>query len=83
MVTSVDESQIDFFSLDVEGFELNVLKGLNFYKYRPKFMLIECLNERNKDEIQSYLSNYSYRCIDKLSHRDYLFSHYGDYTIKE
>ena len=37
--------EIDFFSLDVEGFELNVLKGLDFNKYRPKYMLIECLND--------------------------------------
>ena len=31
--------KIDFFSLDVEGYELNVLKGLNLEKYRPKYIL--------------------------------------------
>ncbi|MEB3340458.1 FkbM family methyltransferase [Okeania sp.] len=27
--------------MDIEGFELNVLQGINFDKYQPKFMLIE------------------------------------------
>ncbi|MCJ8281793.1 MAG: FkbM family methyltransferase [Rivularia sp. ALOHA_DT_140] len=39
--------KIDFFSLDVEGFELNALKGLDFNKYQPEFMLIECLDEKS------------------------------------
>ncbi len=34
-------SKIDLLSLDVEGFEANVLKGLDLEKYRPKFLLIE------------------------------------------
>ena len=32
---------IDFLSLDTEGYELNILKGLNLDKYRPRYMLIE------------------------------------------
>ncbi len=32
---------IDLFSLDVEGFELDVLQGIDFDRYQPKFMLIE------------------------------------------
>jgi len=34
-------SQIDFFSLDVEGFELQVLKGLDLERHRPDWLLIE------------------------------------------
>ena len=32
---------IDFFSLDVEGSELNVLKGVNFREYNFRYLLIE------------------------------------------
>ena len=35
------DRNIDFLSLDVEGYELEVLKGLNLCKYRPNYMLIE------------------------------------------
>ena len=32
---------IDFLSIDVEGFELNVLKGFDFKKYRPNLVILE------------------------------------------
>ncbi|WP_414624008.1 FkbM family methyltransferase [Calothrix sp. CCY 0018] len=65
-------SEIDFFSLDVEGFELNALQGLDFDKYRPEFMLVECLNEESFEEIQSYIADY-YDLFEKASQVDYLF----------
>lgn len=34
-------SRIDFISVDVEGFELDVLKGFSFNRFRPKLMLLE------------------------------------------
>lgn len=33
--------QVDFISIDVEGTELNVLRGFNLAKYKPKLILIE------------------------------------------
>ncbi len=62
--------QIDFFSLDVEGFELNVLKGMNLSKYGPTFLLVEA---RYYDEIDEYLSENQYKMIEKMSFHDYLF----------
>ncbi len=64
--------KIDFFSLDVEGFELNALQGLDFDKYRPEFMLVECLDEQSFHEIQSYIANY-YDLFERASQVDYLF----------
>ncbi len=61
--------EIDLLSLDVEGYELNVLKGLNFNKYKPKYMLIEA---RFKDEVEEYISDL-YIQIDKFSHHDFLY----------
>ncbi|MEO1429202.1 MAG: FkbM family methyltransferase [Cyanobacteria bacterium J06632_19] len=64
--------KIDFFSLDVEGFELNALQGLDFKKYRPEFMLVECLNEQSFQKIHSYIAD-DYNLFQRASQVDYLF----------
>ena len=61
--------EIDFFSLDVEGYELNILKGLDFNKYRPKYMLIETTF---REEIEEYISDL-YTKVEQLSHHDFLY----------
>lgn len=43
---------IDLLSLDVEGYEAQVLKGIDFNLHRPRFMFIEV---RNKEEIESII----------------------------
>ena len=65
-------NQIDLLSLDVEGYELNVLKGLDFEKYRPTYMLIESLKKNFKDEIDILLQIY-YEPIENLSDLDVLY----------
>lgn len=62
-------SRIDFLSLDVEGFELGVLKGIDFNRYRPTFMLVEA---RYRDEIDRFLAPI-YEAIAELSHHDVLY----------
>ena len=62
---------IDFFSLDVEGFEDQVIKGINFNKYNFKFFLIET----KKNEVIDFLNNNNYNLIRKLSHHDFLFEY--------
>ena len=37
--------KVDFFSLDVEGHEVEILKGLDFNRHRPRFVLIEVWNK--------------------------------------
>lgn len=70
----LDESKapkkIDLLSLDVEGAELEILKGVDFEKYEFNFMLIEC---RNFDRLSAYLSGVGYEYIEALSKHDYLF----------
>ncbi len=67
--------KIDFFSLDVEGYELDVLKGMNLEKYRPNYILVEA---RFFNEIYSFLS-YHYEMIEQLTHHDYLFKLKSNY----
>lgn len=63
---------IDFFSLDVEGFELSVLKGLDFHRYRPTALLVECLTERDQKKVSDHLEQW-YQPAIKVSIRDFLF----------
>lgn len=76
---------IDFLSLDTEGYELNILKGLNLDKYRPDYMLIEIYSNEYAsianflhDKNYKLLSNFTnYNIIDNPgwdgTHNDYLF----------
>lgn len=61
---------IDFLSIDLEGFEIEALKGWNFEKYRPKFILIEV---RDLNEVDSFFSVHDYKREALLSHHDYLY----------
>ena len=60
---------IDLLSLDVEGFELSALQGLDLNRHRPRFMLIEA---RYRQEIDDYLSP-GYAPVAVLSHHDVLY----------
>ena len=41
--------KINFVSIDVEGFELNVLKGFNLNKYKPDLIMIEFIDTKIKE----------------------------------
>ena len=64
-----EQNEIDFFSLDVEGYEVEVLKGLNLDKYRPKYILVET---RQFEIVERMLRKY-YLLKEKMSYHDYLF----------
>jgi FkbM family methyltransferase len=62
-------TQVDLLSLDVEGFELPALRGLDFQRHAPRFLLIEvCYRE----DIESYLSSW-YAPLAELSYHDVLY----------
>ncbi len=60
---------IDLLSLDVEGAELAVLKGLDAEKYNFRYMLIETADIAS---ITDHLIGYE--VVDKLNHHDYLLA---------
>jgi hypothetical protein len=45
--------KIDFLSVDVEGFDLQVLRSNDWEKYRPAYILVECMSKESFEEIVS------------------------------
>lgn len=63
-----ENDRLDFFDIDVEGFDMEVLKTNDWVKYRPKIVVIEtdlCLKDDLNSEIVSYLESKNYRLIGK------------------
>lgn len=64
--------EIDFLSIDVEGFELSVLHSNNWSKYTPKVIVIEILDfdfDKFKDGlIYQFLTEKGYTIFSKLFH---------------
>jgi FkbM family methyltransferase len=76
---------VDFLSLDVEGYEFEVLKGLNFEKYSPKYILVE-IYTKDMESIFNFLKEKDYELISNFTnynhsdnpgwdgtHNDFLF----------
>lgn len=65
---------IDFLSLDVEGYEYEVLKGLDFKRHAPTYILVECLEPGSKEQIGEILDK-EYSLLGQVTPRDYLYQH--------
>ena len=78
--------EIDYVSIDVEGYELNVLKGFNLKKYRPKAVSIELIDPNMikeefyhqnisnilNSEVYKFMVNNNYHFVNWL-HSDLIF----------
>jgi FkbM family methyltransferase len=62
-------AHVDVLSLDIEGFELSALGGLDLEQHRPTYLLIEV---RDNEAMDSYLDPY-YERVENLSHHDVLY----------
>lgn len=62
--------KIDFFSLDTEGYEIEILKGIDFEVYKFRYILIET---PNIDLVKNFLEENNYTIVEKLTFHDYLF----------
>lgn len=78
-------ARFDLLSLDVEGYELRVLEGMDFHRFRPHYLLIE-IYTKDFHLLQHLLTENNYTLICNLSgytketnpqwdgtHNDYLF----------
>jgi hypothetical protein len=60
--------KVDFFSLDVEGYEIPVLQGMDLNRHRPRLILVET---KDLHSVLAVLKG-CYQPIDQLSHHDHL-----------
>lgn len=72
LIDSKSPKVIDFFCLDVEGAEIEVLKGIDFTQYKFRYI---CIESRSVEKVTNFLAKYDYKCIDKLTDHDYLFEY--------
>lgn len=63
-------NQIDFISIDVEGWELEVMHGFSTKKYKPKVILLE--NYTHKNEYEQYMNSIGYTLKEKINY-NYIF----------
>ena len=68
----VNDQKIDFLSIDTEGHEEQIILSNNWFKYRPKFVLLEIhdfenLNPLNSNVVKLMIS-YDYKLISVLGH---------------
>ena len=62
--------KIDFLSLDTEGVELEVLKGLDFDEFKFKYILVE---SRDIDRIVNFFKTKQYVLEEQLTEIDFIF----------
>ena len=64
-----ENEKIDFLSVDVEGFDLEVLKSNDWIRYKPEYVLVECLSiplpKISEDNTYIYLSSLGYSIFAK------------------
>lgn len=85
IIDSTEIKEIDFLSLDAEGYEYEILKGLDFNKYRPKYILIE-VYIKDQEIIEKHMLENNYELVMNLTnynkndnpgwdgtHNDFLF----------
>lgn len=78
-------TRVDFISLDTEGYELEILKGIDFTRVIPRYFLIE-IYSRDYEAIDTYMDSKGYVMIESISnynkrdnpnwdgtHNDYLY----------
>jgi FkbM family methyltransferase len=73
VLDDVRPDRIDLLSLDVEGYELEVLRGLDLGRHAPRFILVEIFDEPGRRDAVNRLLAPRYGLVDMLTHHDLLY----------
>jgi FkbM family methyltransferase len=73
ILDEADAPDVDLLSLDVEGYEAQVLRGLDFDRHAPRYLLVEARDEDARRSIEAVLAE-RYRLLEALSPFDVLYS---------
>lgn len=68
---------IDFISIDVEGTEIEVLKGLDLDRFQVSVLVIEANNDKARQELESYLKPTGY-VVARILGPNLIFTHPGE-----
>ena len=63
--------EIDFISIDVEGHELEVLKGFSIERYQPRILLIEDNSNQTDPTVQNYMKSKGYKIFKRTGVNDW------------
>lgn len=78
IINEYNVSKIDFMSLDVEGYEIPAMDGLNFNKNPPSFIRIETTTLSEViEKYDRYLISKKYIFIERVSENDALYKFIG------
>lgn len=72
VLDAVGAPQVDLLSLDVEGYESDVLAGLDFERHAPRYILAEVDMKNAREQVERVLRE-RYQEVDKLSPHDVLY----------
>lgn len=59
--------QPDVVSIDVEGNEMMVLRGIDFERHQPRLIIVEAQGNQERDAITGYLAPHGYRVAREVS----------------
>jgi len=66
-------SKVDLLSLDVEGYELNALNGIDFDRHAPSLICVECWGSKSYRPVKNKLEDNGYILKAALTDHDFLF----------
>ena len=71
LLSKLDINKINFISVDTEGWEIEVLKGLDFNIYKPDVVLLE--NFLHNSDYEIFMSSLGYKLRHKIEY-NYIFT---------
>ena len=79
--TKFANSKIDFLTIDVEGYEMNVLKGFDIKKYSPDLIVIEFMDLENKTDDIYKIEFYKQNINKILNSELYNYMIHNNYSL--
>jgi FkbM family methyltransferase len=79
MLIDAGIERIDFLSIDVEGAELDVLKGLSLAKYRPRLILLE--DDVHSRDKHLYMAAHGYKLVRRTNLNNWYVPANMDFSI--
>jgi len=77
MLIEAELTKVDVVSIDVEGHELEALKGLSFERWNPRIFIIEDNSMFKSKEISGYMANHDYQVFFRTGVNDW-YAHFSD-----